>query len=92
VSPAEFLQFRNDIRASQESLARVLGVTRFTIIRWESGETAIPRTAELAVDTIRRHRAAMQGNHYPLMADVLRVMREEGIGQDDAIRAFGVEP
>lgn len=37
-------------------------------------------------------RAEMQGNNYPLMVDVLRVMREEGLSQDEAIRAFGVEP
>ena len=42
--------------------------------------------------TVAEYRAQMQGNNYPLMSDVQRVMREEGLSQEDAIRAFGVEP
>lgn len=42
--------------------------------------------------TVAEYRAEMQGNNYPLMSDVIRVMREEGLSQDEAIRAFGVEP
>ncbi len=92
MTPESFRQFRAEIGASQGSLARILGVTRYTVIRWESGDTRVPRTVELAMDNIRRHRAEMRGNNYPLMSDVLHVMREEGLNQDEAVRIFGVEP
>lgn len=92
MTPDELRSLRAELRATQESLARILGVDRRAVIRWEAGQVAIPRTVELALDNIRRHRAEMTGNHYPLMADVLRVMQEEGLTQDDAVRAFGVEP
>ena len=92
MTSTEFRQFRNDLRTSQESIARILGVDRRTIIRWESGESPIPQAIALATDNILRHRAEMAGNHYPLMSDVLAVMRAEGLSQDEAARAFGVEP
>lgn len=42
MTSTEFRQFRNDLRTSQESIARILGVDRRTIIRWESGESPRP--------------------------------------------------
>ncbi len=92
MTPAEFAAIRGELGLSQAALARVLDVARITVLRWENGLAPIPHTVDLAIDNIRRHRAAMAGNAYPLMADVVRVMREEGLPQDDAIRAFGVEP
>lgn len=92
MTPAEFAAIRSELGLSQLALSRVLGVARMTVLRWENGLVPIPRTVDLAIDNIRRHRAAMVGNAYPLMGDVLRVMREEGLSQDDAVRAFGVEP
>lgn len=91
MTPAELRAFRHGLSLTQAALARVLEVDRATVIRWEQGTSRIPRTVDLAIDNIRRHRAEMAGNHYPLMADVLRVMREEGVSQDAAIRAFGAE-
>jgi hypothetical protein len=37
-------------------------------------------------------RPRMDGSRYPLMADVARLMAEEGIDQETAIRRFGLEP
>jgi transcriptional regulator with XRE-family HTH domain len=77
---------------SQPQLAAALDVSERTISRWETGATPIPPAVLLALLTIRRHRATMQGQNYPLMADVAHVMAEEGIDQDTAIRCFGVDP
>lgn len=92
MTPGELTSAREDLGLSQSALARVLDVARDTIIRWEDGESRIPLTLDLALMTIRRNREEMAGNHYPLVADVLRVMRENGVDQETAIRAFGVEP
>lgn len=54
MTPAEFRTIREDeLQASQVQLAEILGVTRYTIMRWESGETPIPRTVHLAIKAVR---------------------------------------
>lgn len=79
---------------TQEAMADVLGVSRVTISRWETGASPIPTTVELAIAGIRRYRSdlAALGRSYPMMNDVLHVMRTEGIDQGAAIRRFGVQP
>ena len=55
----------------------------------------LPRPLALALQTgrpvYRRNREEMVGNNYPLMSDILRVMRQQGVDQATAIRSFGVE-
>lgn len=34
----------------------------------------------------------MQGNQYPLMADVHRLMLDEDVDQETAVRSFGAAP
>jgi len=94
MTPAELSALRQELRLSQAALARVLGVDRGTIIRWEQGRTRIPAMLDLAAVAIRQHRAGLQsrGLGYPMVADVTGVMSEEGVDQATAIRLFGVEP
>lgn len=94
MTPEQLAEFRDELRLSQRSLARILDVDVSTVSRWESGQTRIPAMLDLAAVTIRRYRAdlASRGLSYPMMADVLTIMREEGIDQGAAIRRFGVEP
>lgn len=60
--------------------------------RWETGGTPIPVYLPLALLWIRHTRRTMQGNNYPLMADVQRLMLDEDIDQDTAVRSFGAAP
>jgi DNA-binding XRE family transcriptional regulator len=106
VTPAEFAAIRGELGLSQAALARVLDVARITVLRWENGLAPIPHTVDLAIDNIRHHthdvgheRIRVAGHRRAVTADVVdrevdvvRVMREEGLPQDEAIRAFGVEP
>lgn len=83
---------RESIRMSREQLADALGIDRTTVWRWETGEASTPAYLPLALLWIRHTRRAMQGNGYPLMLDVHRLMLDEDIDQDTAIRSFGAAP
>lgn len=89
---AQLAALRQSTGLSGPELAAVLGVDRSTVYRWESGASPIPAAVPLALLTIRRHRTNMAGNNYPLAADVQRVMLDEGVDRDTAVRSFGVEP
>ena len=52
VNKDEFKRLRDRLNMTQEELAKELGVTTRTIIRWESGDREIPRTVELAMKQI----------------------------------------
>jgi transcriptional regulator with XRE-family HTH domain len=43
---------RERLGLTQEELAKRLGKNRITIIRYESGESAIPKTVEMALKVI----------------------------------------
>ncbi len=48
---------RQEMELTQTGLAEELGVRKNTVYRWESGLLAIPRTVELAIDTLlAKHR------------------------------------
>jgi len=47
--PAELTKIRERLKLNQSKLAAELNVQRSTVSRWESGEVAIPKVAELAV-------------------------------------------
>lgn len=92
MTPAEIVAARAEFNLNQRDFAELLDVNHSTVVRWENGRTRIPAMLDIAIAGIRRYRAAMQGNNYPLMADIRAVMDAEGIDQDAAIRRFGVLP
>lgn len=93
MTPEQLATLRESLRMSREQLGDALGVDRATIWRWESGETPSPTYLPLALLWIRHcRRDTMQGNGYPLMVDVHRLMLDEDIDQDTAIRSFGAAP
>jgi DNA-binding XRE family transcriptional regulator len=47
-----FRRKRERLRVTQEELAKLLDMNRITIIRYESGETPIPKSIELALKAI----------------------------------------
>jgi len=49
MKPAELTKIREQLNLNQSKLAAELSVQRSTVSRWESGEVAIPKVAELAV-------------------------------------------
>jgi transcriptional regulator with XRE-family HTH domain len=49
VSGEDLKQFRKNFRWSQERMAAELGVSRYTVSRWELGSYPIPRLVDLAV-------------------------------------------
>lgn len=91
MTPEQLATLRESIRMTREQLADALGVERTTVWRWETGMPS-PAYLPLALLWIRHTRSAMQGSHYPLMADIHRLMLEEDIDQDTAIRSFGAAP
>jgi len=92
MTPEQLATLRESVSMNREQLADALGVDRTTVWRWETGETPIPAYLPLALLWIRHTRSIMQGNNYPLMADVLRIMLDEDIDQETAIRSFGAAP
>lgn len=54
MTTTELRAIRTRLNLSQEGLAERLGVDRRTIIRWESGEVAIPTTVVLAINDVER--------------------------------------
>jgi DNA-binding transcriptional regulator YiaG len=49
MKPAELMKIRERLKFNQSRLAAELNVQRSTVSRWESGEVAIPKVAELAI-------------------------------------------
>lgn len=92
MTPEQLATLRESLRMSREQLGDALGVDRATIWRWESGETPSPTYLPLALLWIRHTRSSMQGNQYPLMADVHRLMLDEDVDQETAVRSFGAAP
>lgn len=92
MTPTELTAAREELHLTQSAMARVLDIDRATLIRWENGTARIPMLADLALITIRRHRASMAGAGMPYMGDVLAIMNTLGVSQDVAVRSFGVEP
>lgn len=92
MTPEQLATLRESIRMTREQLADALGVDRTTVWRWETGGTPIPVYLPLALLWIRHTRRTMQGNNYPLMADVQCLMLNEDIDQETAVRSFGAAP
>ena len=92
MNPEQLATLRESIRVNREQLADALGVDRTTVWRWETGETPSPAYLPLALLWIRHTRRTMQGNQYPLMADVHRLMLDEDVDQETAVRSFGAAP
>ena len=49
LTPDELRFLRVELNTSQKSLGNLLGVDSQTVARWEKGQTAIPRTADVTV-------------------------------------------
>jgi transcriptional regulator with XRE-family HTH domain len=49
ISPAGLKRFRKALGVTQSQFARDAGVSKRTVIRWEHGDTPIPRAIKLAV-------------------------------------------
>lgn len=49
LTPEAFRFLRNSMLMSQSTLGGMLGVTKLTVLRWENGQTEIPRPADLAL-------------------------------------------
>jgi transcriptional regulator with XRE-family HTH domain len=56
MNPKEFRLIRHAIGLTQEGLAEALGMHRKSMIRFESGESTIPKRVELALHTLRNTR------------------------------------
>jgi DNA-binding XRE family transcriptional regulator len=54
MTPLELKEARSSLGLTQEKLATELGVHRFTVLRWESGEHKIPRMLDLALKQLKR--------------------------------------
>jgi DNA-binding XRE family transcriptional regulator len=62
----EFKAWREHLGITQAETAAKLGVRRATIQNWESGATPIPKTAEMAIESVTRHVRQMQRNFGPV--------------------------
>ena len=51
----ELKQKREDLELTQTELAEVLGVKMNTVYRWESGILSVPKSIELAMETVVRN-------------------------------------
>lgn len=50
----ELKQKRENLELTQTELADILGVKMNTVYRWESGILAVPKSIELAMETVER--------------------------------------
>jgi DNA-binding transcriptional regulator YiaG len=50
----ELKQKRENLGLTQTELADILGVKMNTVYRWESGILAVPKSIELAMETVER--------------------------------------
>ncbi len=60
MSPLELNEARIRLGFTQEKLASELGVHRFTLIRWESGEHKVPRMLDLALKQLKREQRRLK--------------------------------
>jgi len=51
----ELKQKRENLGLTQTELADILGVKMNTVYRWESGILAVPKSIELAMQTVERN-------------------------------------
>ncbi|MDQ3132393.1 MAG: DUF1870 family protein [Acidobacteriota bacterium] len=51
----ELKQKRETLGLTQTELADILGVKMNTVYRWESGILAVPKSIELAMETVERN-------------------------------------
>ena len=54
----ELKRKREKLNMTQDELAKRLDVKRLTIIRWENGQTNIPKVVELAMKEIERQESS----------------------------------
>lgn len=50
----ELKQKRENLALTQAELAEILGVKPNTVARWERGILSVPKTVELAMETVER--------------------------------------
>ncbi len=56
----ELKQKREKLELTQTELADILGVKMNTVYRWESGILSVPKSIELAMETVERKFAKKQ--------------------------------
>ena len=60
LTPIELKEARISLGFTQEKLATELGVHRFTLLRWESGEHKVPRMLDLALKQLKREQRRLK--------------------------------
>lgn len=55
----ELKQKRENLGLTQTELADILGVKMNTVYRWESGILAVPKSIELAMETVLRNQKSI---------------------------------
>jgi transcriptional regulator with XRE-family HTH domain len=58
----ELKKRRSALELTQAQLAELLDVKPNTVTRWENGVLTVPRTVELAMETIERQRGGKKGS------------------------------
>lgn len=56
----ELKQKRENLELTQTELANILGVKMNTVYRWESGILSVPKSIELAMETVERNKKKAQ--------------------------------
>lgn len=56
MAPEELKRKREMLGLTQAELAKRLGIAKLTVLRYENGQTPIPRIVELALKEIERER------------------------------------
>lgn len=56
MAPEELKRKRERLGLTQAELAKRLGIAKLTVLRYENGQTPIPRIVELALKEIERER------------------------------------
>lgn len=57
MTPLQLAKARRDLGLSHERLGRALGLSRFTMMRYEKDGATVPRVVALAVAYLMEHRA-----------------------------------
>ena len=58
----ELKQKRENLELTQTELADILGVKMNTVYRWESGILSVPKSIELAMETVLRNYEPTENN------------------------------